>query len=57
MDMNSAGNGGAINATIYRQDYNNKTGTMGLTGETDSLVFPFELTEEGARFASFTDIW
>ena len=55
--LNSDGGSGALTALIQRQEMDEKTGQWKRNGVTDSLEFPFELTEDGARFTSFADIW
>ena len=49
--------GHRVIAVIHRQDFNEATGALELTGETESVEFPFEWTAGGARFTSFVDIY
>ena len=49
--------GHKVLAVIHRQDFNEATGALELTGETESVEFPFEWTAGGARFTSFVDIF
>ena len=49
--------GHRVIAVIHRQDFNEATGALELTGETESVEFPFEWTAGGARFTSFVDIF
>ena len=44
-------------ALIHRQDFNEATGALELTGETETVDFSFEWTDSGARFTSFVDIY
>lgn len=51
------GTNGKIVVTVHRRDFDEETGELGLTGETDTVELPFVLTEDGARFTEFESIW
>lgn len=44
---------GRVIATIHRQDFDEAKEEWYLTGETETVEFPFEMTENGARFTFF----
>ena len=44
---------GRVIATIHRQDFDEAKEEWYLTGEPDTLEFPFEMAENGARFTFF----
>lgn len=44
---------GRVIATIHRQDFDEAKEEWYLTDETETVEFPFEMTENGARFTSF----
>ena len=47
------GNSGTLIQTVYRQDYDEATDSLALTGETEDYIYPFELQDGHAVFSDF----
>lgn len=57
VEWNADKSGGKVVGTIHRQDYDETKQDWVLTGKTEDVEFPFEMTENGARFTAFPCIY
>lgn len=57
VELNAAQDGGAVVATIHRQDYDEEKEEWVSTGEVNRVEFPFTLGEDGAIFTWFAALW
>ena len=55
--VNADGAGGKVVATIIWQDYDNSAEKWVETGETSDVIFPFDITDNGAIFTDFSTLW
>ncbi len=56
VELEADGSGGKVIVTIHRQDYDDEKEEWVPTG-TDTVEFPFEQTDGGARFTAFESVW
>lgn len=57
VELSGDNTAGRVTATVHRQDFDEAKEEWDLTGETDTVEFPFEITETGARFTYFESIY
>ena len=57
VELNGDHTAGRVIATIYRQDFDEAKEEWYLTDEAETVEFPFEMAENGARFTSFESVY